>query len=144
MYATIDDILKWMSEDELIHLTDDNDTGAFNTGIVEGILQDTSVEIDGYLESRYQLPLETVPGTIRKLCTDMAIYGLYRRKAGSGGTPDEAKDAYKNAVAFFRSVAKGDINLGSKVEDEVGSGESGNIQISGPERLFSRDSMKWW
>ncbi len=59
MYAALADIQQWLDEDKLIRLTDDADTGTVNTTIVDTVLEAASVEIDGYLGAKYNLPFAT-------------------------------------------------------------------------------------
>jgi phage gp36-like protein len=135
-YATIDDIRAQIREQELIGLTDEDDTGAVVEAVVNTAITDAGVEIDGHLGGRYTLPLSPVPDIIRKLCVDIAIFNLY---ALGAGPPQSRKDRYDNAVKFLRSVAKGDISLG--VNDPAGTGPADTPATSSTDRTFDPDTL---
>lgn len=135
-YATLSDLENWIDEDELVQLTDDDDSGTVDTDKVDTVLEAASMEIDGYLGERYDLPLASVPGTINKLCCDIAIYNLYTRRQGP---PDYIEKKYDNAVRFLEKVAAGKISLGAS--DPEGTGTSSNLQVSSKDREFTEDVL---
>ncbi len=135
MYATLDDLIKQLSEDSLIQLTDDDGTGAIVTTVTDAALEAADVEIDGYLGGRYALPLDPAPAIITKMAVDIAIYNLYARRLGP---PDHWQKRYSNVIRFLERAARGDISLG------VGDPEAGSddgAQTTGPDRVFTRDSL---
>jgi phage gp36-like protein len=135
-YSTYNDMLGMIDEAELIQATDDKGTGVVDQGHVTAAITAADSEIDGYLAGRYTLPLDPVPAVLKTFSVDMAIYHVLSRRLGA---PDGRKDRYKNAVAFFKSVAKGEVKLG--VDDPDGSGGSDTPEFDGPDRIFSRESM---
>lgn len=135
-YATQDDLVKQIPEDDLIMLTDDGDAGAVDPVKVDDALTDASSEIDGYVGSRHALPLATVPPIIGKQCVDIAIYNLYARR---GGPPEHIEKRYQNAVRFLEKVAKGDITMGA--EDPAGTGSADTAEALPSDRVFTRDTL---
>lgn len=137
-YAAPADLEKWIDGDRMIRLTDDQDTGSVNTTIVDSILDAASLEIDGYLGGRYALPMSPEPPILKKLCVDIAGYLLHIRREEAPG--DYWETQYKNAIAFLTKIASGQVSLGAA--DPEGSGSSNEVNVSGPDRVFSRDSLK--
>jgi len=135
-YCTQDDLLKMMDEAELIQATDDDGAGIIDAAKVTQAIAQADAEIDGYLGGRYSVPLSPVPAVLVHLSVDMAIYHILSRRLGA---PESRRDRYKNAVAFFKSVAKGDVSLG--MNDPDGTGSDNRPEFEGPTRIFSRDSM---
>ena len=136
-YALQEDLTKQLPVDDLIMLTDDVGAGVVDSVMVTSALEDADTEIDGYLGSRYTLPLETPPAILNKLAVDITIYNLYGRR---GGPPDHVDARYKNAVRFLENIAKGDISLGP--EDPEGTGSGDTAEVSAPTRIFTRTTLE--
>ncbi|MCE5335251.1 MAG: DUF1320 domain-containing protein [Desulfobacteraceae bacterium] len=110
-YSTITDIKDQLSEAELIGLTDDAGAGTVDAGVVERAIADADEEIDGYIGNRATVPLSPVPGIVRKMSVDIALYNLYARRHDS--IPEIRDKRYENALKFLGQVAAGKITLGS-------------------------------
>lgn len=136
-YATSDDIEKQLSEDEIIQLTDDAALGVVDALVVASAIADASEEIDGYVGSKYALPLSTAPGILRKLCVDIAIFNLFARRHDS--IPELRKERYDNAVKFLMAVAAGKISLGQS--DPGGSPPSSGVSHTGADQVMTGDKL---
>lgn len=110
-YSDKDDILKQLSEAELIELTDDDELGVVDEAVVTQAIADADEEIDGHLAGVRTLPLSPVPGILRKVSVDIALWNLHSRKDDT--IPEIRKERYKRAVRFLEKVAEGKITLGS-------------------------------
>lgn len=136
MYATLDDLKKKLSEDELIRLTDDAGLETIDEDIVNAAIEAAGVEVDSYIGERTSLPLGTVPGIIPHLVKDIAVYNLYARN--HEGPTEHWQQRYGNAIELLVKIAAGEVSLGSDDPDSAGD----DAQISVPDRVFTRDSMK--
>ncbi len=137
MYAALADIQQWLKEDKLIRLTCDDDTGIVDTSVVDAVLEAASIEIDGYLGTRYDLPFTDPPPILKKYCVDMTCHLLHVRSESS----DELWESlYKNAITYLKLVGKGSVSLGAEDPEETGQAET--VKISSSKRIFSRDSLK--
>ena len=139
-YCTQTDLLEQISEDKLKQLTDDADTGSIDTSVVERAIENADSLIDSYCGVKFAVPFSTVPAIIRAISTDIAIYNLYSRGIGA---PETIKERYDEMVDFLKDVAKGRATLGENDPDGVPS-ESNKPEISGSDRIFSRDKLKGW
>jgi phage gp36-like protein len=110
-YSTLSDVQDQLSEAELIGLTDDAGAGAVDADVVARAIADADEEIDGYVGSRVKVPLSPVPGIVRKVSVDTAIYNLYARRHNS--IPEIREKRYDNAMKFLAKVATGTISLGA-------------------------------
>jgi phage gp36-like protein len=110
-YSTITDIQDQLSEAELIGLTDDAGAGAIDADVVGRAIADADEEIDGYIGNRAKVPLSPVPGIVRKMSVDIAVYNLYARRHDT--IPDIRGKRYENALKFLVQVAAGKITLGA-------------------------------
>jgi len=63
-----------MSNDELIQLTDDSNTGVADQDLISKAISAAQDTIDGYLRGRYPVPLASVPGIVKNIAADLAAY----------------------------------------------------------------------
>lgn len=132
-YATQQDLVDHYGEAEIIQLSDRADTGAINAAVVAEALTDASEEMDGYIGTRYALPLPTQPTALTRICADIARYRLYQFP------PDEVAQRYKDAVKFLENISKGSVTLGLPQAEQPES--AGEPQSSKPSRVFTRTSL---
>ena len=138
-YSTIDDILAQLDVIDLMQLTDDTNSGIYDDAVVTRAITDADVEIDGYLGSRYALPMASVPGVMRKYSVDIAVYNLYSRRSDT--IPDIRRDRYVHAVDFLGLVARGSIGLGA--DDPDGSpSDAGRADYAADDRVFTAEILE--
>jgi len=134
MYATEADLKNKLDEATLIQLTDDADTGAIVSAVIDAALEAADVEIDGYLSRKYTLPLANTPPLLLHMAADIAIVSLYSRR---GGPPEHWQKRYENHIAFLGKVVSGEIALGVNAPDAGAS-----VKLTNSERIFSREKLK--
>ena len=132
-YCTQQDLIDRFGEEELIQLTDRDRVGIIDEAVLDRAIADAEGEINGYLASRYQLPLATTPTSLVRIACDIARYHLF----------DDVEDGvvttrYNNAVKFMKAISTGAVSLGI---DSVGAtpqtNEGAEVQSGG--RVFGRD-----
>lgn len=133
-YATQQDMIDRFAQVELVQLTDRNNTGSIDTTVLGQALADTDAAVDGYLASRYTLPLATVPKSLTRIACDIARYYLYDNAA-----TEEVRNRYADALKFLQALAKGDITLGP---DPAGAESAGSPASSAPARVFTHDTLQ--
>jgi phage gp36-like protein len=135
-YASQADMVNRFSEQEIIQLTDRNNTGAIDATVLERALADATAEIDGYLAARYQLPLTSTPTVLVRVCSDIARYHLH-----DDHIPESVAVRYKAAVDLLRQVSMGRVSLGvSDTGDEPTSNDGAEVQSGG--RVWDRADSK--
>lgn len=148
-YSTLADLLEKISRDELVELACDARPGDYETDeayqaaaeqelqeVTARAIEDADSEIESYCGERYSLPFSPVPVIVRKLSTDIAIYGLFARRQGA---PEDRKVRYDNAVKLLLKLAEGTVTLGVSAPAET---KSPRPQFIAPPRIFSRDKLK--
>lgn len=136
-YCTQADLVSRFGEEELIQLTDRDRTGAINTTVLQSAIADASAEVDGYLGGRYVLPLPHVPPVLSRICADLVRYYLY-----DDVPRDQVRQRYEDAVAFLKSIAKGQVSLGIATDgDQATPSDQANIHSGGV--TFSRDDKSF-
>ncbi|MRJ41192.1 MULTISPECIES: gp436 family protein [Idiomarina] len=135
-YCLVTDLVARYSEAELIALTDRAGSGAVDQSVAQHAIDDASALIDGYLLGRYELPLQPVPSVLTPICADIARYQLYDNEA-----PTVVTKRYETAIAFLKSVGKGEVTLGIHTDGgSPGSTDLPEIQSGG--NVFNRNKSK--
>jgi phage gp36-like protein len=140
-YCTLDDILAAMPEQDLIELTDDAPTAEMvDTLRVEAAIAGAGELIDGYLRGRYVLPLSPVPLLLNTLAVDITRYRLYGLRIRI--TPAEmVVQSYKDAIKLLEQIQVGKVSLGTEA---IGGGvapATGGVQVTAPDRVFTRENL---
>lgn len=133
-YIVEEDVFSRLSQSQLIQLTDDEKVGAVNRNHVARAIEEASSTVNGYIQSRYTLPITPVPTLLKTLTLSITIYNLYLRRQR---VPEDVRKDYEIATKQLEGIAKGIISLG--VEAPPAATQTG--EVSGPERTFSRDKM---
>jgi phage gp36-like protein len=107
MYCTKQDLIDRFGEVELINVTDRNDSSVIDEAVLGQAIADACAEMNGYIGSRYALPLVTMPETLKPLSCDIARYKLYDEQV-----TEQITKRYEAAITFLFSVSKGQISLG--------------------------------
>lgn len=137
-YATAEDFLIRVGEDEAIALTDRTQEGVVNEDVLDVALQDSSSQIDGYLIGRYPLPLPEKSANLTRLCCDLARYRL--ASMSDTTITDEIISRYKLSLKELENLAKGVIALDVRFEQsEQGDAELGVQFFNGGKLVFARD-----
>ncbi|WP_328222439.1 gp436 family protein [Aeromonas caviae] len=132
-YATSADLLTRFGEGELLRLAM-TPSGELDQATLQLALDDASALIDGYLAGRYPLPLTHVPSALVPICADIARHRLYGEQA-----PEQIAKRNEAALAFLKSVGKGELALGLAADGE--QLESQNLaQLQSDGRVFGRGS----
>jgi phage gp36-like protein len=135
VYATVEDMVERFGESELIQLSDRLEPYArvVVRPVVDAALADASAEIEGYVQSRYPLPLSSTPRVLTRICCDLARKHLHRDRP----TDAVAKDA-ESARQQLRAIARGELAL----EGTAGApAPAADVRRSGPDRVFSSDTL---
>lgn len=108
MYATVEELIAAVPDPDL--LAQATGTEEPDEAALERALIDASAKIDGYLGSRYSLPLPTLPPVLRTYCIDIALYGLLNFRAL--GDLEDVRMRYKDAISFLKDLIRGEVSLG--------------------------------
>ncbi len=125
-------------EAELLQLTDRDGDGLEDLGVLDRAVTDGEAEIDAYVGARYKLPLATAPELLKRIARDIVRYNLFDQRA-----PEEVRLRYTRAVKLLESIRTGETSLGLPPASTPDGGRviGGEIQVSGPPRIFKRDAF---
>lgn len=113
MYIQAQDLTDVMDEVTLRQLSTDNSRATeANQAVIAKACEYATETVDGYLRSRYLLPLNDVPTLVRNICLQLARYWLYSRRPEGKGFPDNVKDTHAQALKDLERIADGKLHLG--------------------------------
>jgi phage gp36-like protein len=134
---------------DLVQLTNEDPTQTVvNTLALQQAVNDASAEIDGYLGSRFMLPLSDPPALLNRLTCDIAMYRLQSLRPLHDVA--DARKRYEDAVELLLRVARGEVTLGLALDNiepptardavitQAGGDSSGVL----PQRVFDRGSLR--
>ena len=134
-YCTPQDMIDRFGENELIDLTDRDDTGAINADVLGRAIDDASAKIDSYLGSRYQLPIDPLPPILVRYACDIARFNLYDESV-----PDVVETRHKDATRFLELVAAGKVLLGVNHQGESPVMTDNQSVMSASKPVWHRDT----
>jgi phage gp36-like protein len=100
---------------------------------VERALQDASHTINGYIGSRYQLPLSRVPDVLKMHGCQIARFMLYDDDATK-----QVETLYQGSLKFLRDVSSGAADLGLTATGGTPPPAAGAEMVSGGNLVFGR------
>lgn len=133
-YATQQDLITRVGEQELIQLTDraDPPAGSVDAAVVAAALGHADALIDSLVGARYPVPLAVVPSIVIDYACDIARYRLY------GDAPTETvQRRYDQAVRYLHDIQAGRADLAGPAIATSGGG----VQHSAADRVFTRDTL---
>jgi phage gp36-like protein len=140
-YATVQDMTNRYPNRDLVQLTNEDPTvTTIDSAVIQRGLDDASAEIDSYIEARFTLPLVDPPPVLIRLTTDIAMYRLQSLRPLHDLA--DARQRYNDAVAMLSKVASGELTLGLGVGGNEPALAGAVEAVDGPNRIFSRGSLK--
>lgn len=138
-YSTVIDISNAITESSVLQLTDDEGIAAINESRVNAAISFADELINGYLRSRYVLPLPSTPPMVRDLSVSISVYKLYDRRFAEN-MPESIQKKYDGAVKLLESIQKGIISLGVEQTSEPSEGGFKTNKGS-TDRIFSKTKL---
>ena len=130
-YATQTDLVERFGFDELAQRTNRVDGLTIDTVVLGRALADADAEIDGYLATRYTLPLASTPAVLVRLAADLARYQLCGDKV-----PDSVRQRYVDAVVVLKRLATGDVQLAGIAAVPAAGGAGNAVAARAADRVF--------
>jgi phage gp36-like protein len=110
-YATMPLMIARFGEREIIALTDTEQpfTGQINAEKLAASMDMANSEIDGYLSTRYAVPVQTPPAFLVGIACDLA---RYHAAVGCARVTERDEVRYKAAVKSLENIAAGKLGVG--------------------------------
>lgn len=133
-YAVQQDLVDRFGEAELVQLTDraTPPTGVIDVTVMGKALADADDAINGYLASRYTVPLASPPLIVKRLACDIARYFLYEDRV-----TEAVRKRYEDAIAYLKDAAAGKVALGVDAQGAAPA-DPGGPQVDAGDRVFTK------
>lgn len=122
-YCTLDQLIRWFGEQELIQRTDREPfTGTINQEVLDEAMTAAGNLIDGYLRTVYLLPLspELIESSgLPSICGDIVRGILFKNIEN-----EPVRTAYKDAINWLKDVQAKKVTLGKQDQTVVETGGS--------------------
>ncbi|ALF02105.1 gp436 family protein [Salipiger abyssi] len=138
-YASVDQLKAVIPSGDLALLTDFDGAETPSDARLEQALDDASAEINTYIAKVVSLPIAETPHILTVVCRDLAMHRLYMN-LGHGSEVYEA--LRRDAIATLKSIAKGETAIGDDGDGDSALTSPGVAMTDGPDRLFTRKSLK--
>jgi phage gp36-like protein len=92
--------------------------GVPDDDVVNQVISKAEDKFDGYVSAKYDVPLrlQYITGTVKDLCSTLAIHILYLRSQDA--KPEDHKDDYGKAIEQLKEINNGEIKLGASTVHE--------------------------
>ena len=138
MYATLADLIARAGQSEIDQLADRDGANGPDADVIEEALADASSLIDGYVATKYPLPLTQTPPLLKTWATSIAIYLLHRF-----GAPDHIRTDYEDALSGLEDVAAGRVTLPVAGTPQAAP-TTGTHAGYAPPPVFTPDKLRGW
>lgn len=109
---------------------------------VNKAISDAGELIDGYISTRYQVPMTAVPSLVKTIALDVVLYKLYMRRKKKA-VPEMVQKAYDNSVKLLRDIQANRIAIGATPTGQtVQAASTGGASFVANDRVFSRDNLR--
>ncbi len=128
MYVTAAAMIRKFGEREIIQLTDNEAPyqEVINYDKLNAAIEEANSEIDGWLQSRYTLPLQDIPPSLVNIACHIARYHACTQAITEN---DPIKIRYDDACKKLKSISKGEMGLGGAPAGESKPTESSSNNV---------------
>lgn len=142
-YITNVNIEERLGTDTYLQLADDDGNGVADAAVVDEARLGAEGEVNSHLARRYEVPIDLVahPELAELLATMTLDLAEYRLRARRPPVPEDARRRRGDTVAWLSGVAAGSIDLPSTVPVAPTTARGPAAQVSGEERLLTRDEL---
>lgn len=143
-YTTNADVEERLGSALYVQLTDDSGTGSADEDKVTEARQGAEAEIDSYVGRRYAVPVDTtgqdkLAAMLKSMTLDLAEHRLHARRPP---IPEAIRQKRAWAIQWLERVAAGQVVMPVS-EELAGSSAEGVVgEVTGPQRVMSRDELE--
>lgn len=118
-YSVQADIESAITAAKVLQLSDDNNDGAVDAGIITFVIAKADALIDLKCGSRYAVPFSTTPGIVNKISASLAAYYLAERRPETSGAMEEKRNW---AMGLLDQISQGILSIpGISASSDAGS-----------------------
>lgn len=142
-YVTMTDIERRLGTEKFLGLTDDNGSGAPDSGLVGEVIDGAEGEVNSYLARQYRVPIENadhpeLQSLLTSITLDLVEFRLHARRPP---VPSTVFAQRNDAVHWLQRVANGDIYLPADKAVAETDIRGTVASADGEPRVFTRDEL---
>lgn len=138
-YATLSDLIERAGEAEIRQIADRDRDGAIDADVIESALINADNLVNGYVATKYDMPLPSVPDLVRSWAVSIARYFLHHN-----GAPEHVVRDYDNALAALKDVVAGKATLSVAPGEIAPAPSSGTVMSAHPPTVFTPEKLQGW
>jgi phage gp36-like protein len=138
-YASVIQLKAVIPTGDLVLLTDFEGADAPSDARLEQALDDATALINTHIAKVVDLPLADPQHILTVICRDLAVHRLYRNL---GHDTDAMRTMRRDAMDALGRIASGETAIGDDGDGDSAATSPGVAMTDGPERQFTRDSLK--
>jgi len=136
-YITQSELETAYGANEIATLADRDADGLADGDVVTAAIERATGVVDGYLRSRFTLPLTTVPDMVRESALAIARYFLAADQAD-----DRIEKDYKQALVWLKEIREGQMDVGLDSADTATVASSGGPQFTEGSGAFPSEALE--
>jgi phage gp36-like protein len=121
-YVTEADLVLRYGQDELVQLTNRAGGSTIDSAVLAAAIADAEAEVDGYLASRYAVPVTVQAALLRSIAATVVRYRLHGKSAG-----ETVRRDYEDALRWLRDVSTGKVVLVGAASPSASEGTNGRV-----------------
>jgi phage gp36-like protein len=136
-YCSLADVINVEPQQQLVQLTDDEDTGAVVTAVLDAAIASADALIDTYLRGHVTIPASPIPPILVTVSAELTVCNLYKRRFGTS-MPEAINDRRKWAEDKLAQIVKGTIKIS---EEQQQKNIAANVVVKTQSKIFSESVM---
>lgn len=138
-YASIADFVERFGLEAAVRLTDELGTGRIDRARIAAAIADATAFADGWLASRYAVPLSAPSPVVKAAVLDLAFWRMHRLEA-----PEGVRAAGEAALQALRWLGEGRMQLAGATPADAAPASAAPVLFDGAPRLITPDTLKGW
>lgn len=138
-YATLADLIERAGATEINQIADRDRDGTPDPDVIAAALTAADNLIDGYVGTRFDVPLAVAPALVVTWAVSIARYVLHRN-----GAPEHVERDYKDSISALKDVAAGRIALPLAGGASPPLSGGGSVLASHPDEVFTSGRLQGW
>lgn len=136
-YCSLSDIIATVTEDDVLQLTDDDNTGSIVTERVDEAIAKADGLILAFTGGSI---LDPVPEIIRQISVELTIYHLFKRRFASN-MPESIDKGYSRSMDLLKQIQTGKISIGNEPTDSGISTGHYKTNKTSDDRMFGSTKL---
>jgi phage gp36-like protein len=143
-YISITHLQRAIPGQTLIWLSQDDPAASEpDMAVIEDAVRNAEEIVDGYIATRYALPLTNVPTVLADIVVSLARHWLYARRPEGTELPEAVTSAKKGAMALLKDIQMGNMAL-NIAQTSAPQPDAGRMEVASRLPMFGQTTLEQW